>query len=91
MAGMSIERAYTGITGAATARNAYRWLALLSSQLTYYRSLSHRPLLREASAGATPGRSLRLTQLMATFDALPHRFEQPLCAAYQQQLQRPLL
>lgn len=91
MAGMSIERAYTGITGAGTARNAYRWLARLSAQLPCYRSLSHRPPLREPGAAAAPDRSLRLSSLMATFEVLLQRFGQPLCATYQQQLQRPLL
>ena len=91
IAGMSIEKAYTGSTGAGTGRNAYRWLARLSDQLTGYRSLSHRPPLREAGTGAAPGRSLRLSTLMATFATLLQRFRQPLCAAYQQHLQRPLL
>jgi hypothetical protein len=91
MAGMSIEAAYTGITGAGTARNAYRWLARLCAQLPCYRSLSHRPPLRDAGTGAAPGRSLRLPTLMETLGALLQRFGQPLCAAYQQQLQRPLL
>ncbi|CUI03969.1 hypothetical protein [Massilia antarctica] len=59
--------------------------------MTGYRSLAHRPPLREAGTGAAPGRSLRLSTLMATFAALLQRFGQPLCAAYQQQLQWPLL
>jgi len=91
MAGMNIETAYTSITGAGTARNAYRWLARLSAQLTCYRSLSHRAPLQEAGALATPSRSLRRSTLMTTFEALLQRFVQPLCATYQQQLQRPLL
>ncbi|MEJ7806850.1 MAG: hypothetical protein WKG03_13135 [Telluria sp.] len=91
IAGMSIERAYTGSTGAGTGRNAYRWLARLDDQLTGYRSLSHRPPLREAGAASAPGRSLRRSTLMATFVELQQRFDQPLCATYQQQLQRPLL
>lgn len=91
MAGMSIETAYTGITGAGTARNAYRWLARLSARLPCYRSLSHRPRLREVGAAAAPGSSLCPSPLLATFEALLQRFGQPLCAAYQQQLQQPLL
>ena len=91
MAGVSIEQAYLGATGAGTARNGYRWLTRLNAQLTFYRSLSHRPPLREAGAGAAPNRSLRLASLMATFEALLQRFGQPLCAAYQRQLQGPLL
>ena len=91
IAGISIERAYTGITGAGTARNAYRWLARLSAQLPCYRSLSHRPPLREAGAAAAPGHALRQSTLVTTFEALLQRFGQPLCATYQQQLQRPLL
>ena len=91
MTGLSIETAYTGSTGAGTARNAYRWLARLSTQLPCYRSLSHRAPLHESGASAAPGRSVRQSILMATFEALLQRFEQPLCATYQQQLQRPLL
>lgn len=91
MAGTSIEQAYTGATGAGTARNAYRWLTRLGTRLSFYRSLSHRPPLWATDADATPCRSLRLTLLMATFEALLQRFGQPLCAAYQCQSQGPLL
>ena len=91
LAGMNIETAYTSIAGAGTARNAYRWLARLSAQLTCYRSLSHRAPLQQAGAAAPPSRSLRRSTLMATCEALLQRFGQPLCATYQQQLQQPLL
>jgi hypothetical protein len=91
MAGMSIEAAYTGVTGVGMARNAYRWLARISAQLTLYRAISHRPPLREIGGCAAPRRSLRLPPLMATFETLLQRFGQPLCATYQQHLQRPLL
>lgn len=91
IAGMSIERAYTGATGASSPRHAYRWLDRLTAKLAFYRSLSHRPPLRETSAGNAPNRPLRLISLMATFEVLLQRFGQPLCAAYQQQLQAPLL
>lgn len=91
LAGIRIEQAYIGATGAGTARNAYRWLARLTAQLACYRSLAHRPPLREADAGTAPKRCLRMRLLMATFAALLQHLGQPLCATYQGQLQRPLL
>jgi hypothetical protein len=90
-AGTGIQRAYTDATGAATPRHAYRWLDRLCAQLSAYRSLSHRPLLREAAAGAGANRPVRLLSLIATAWPLLQRFGQPLCAAYQLQLQRPFL
>jgi hypothetical protein len=91
MAGMSIERAYNNATGAVTACNAYRWLARFSTRLPLYRSLVHRPPLWEANPDAMPNHSMRRPLLMATFAALLQRYGQPLCAAYQHQLQAPLL
>jgi hypothetical protein len=90
-AGMAIEYAYQHATGAGTARHAYRWLNRLCTQLSTYRSLSHRPPLQEATSGLPPGRRARLIALASTVTTLLQRFGQPLCAAYQQQLQRPFL
>jgi hypothetical protein len=91
MAGMTIQRAYRQATGAATPRHAYRWLNRLGAQLSVYRSLSHRPPLQDAAAIVAANRPVRLASLMSTFTALLQQFEQPLCAAYQSQLQRPFL
>jgi hypothetical protein len=91
IAGMTIERAYAHATGAATPRNAYRWLDRLGAQLSVYRSLSHRPALQDAAPGVAANRPLRLVSLGSTFKALLQRFAQPLCAVYQSQLQRSFL
>lgn len=91
IAGMTIAHAYAHATGAATPRNAYRWLARLGAQLSVYRSLSHRPALQDAAPGVAANRPLRLVPLSSTFKALLQRFAQPLCAVYQSQLQRSFL
>jgi hypothetical protein len=91
MAGMTIQGAYHHATGAATPRHAYRWLDRLGAQLSVYRSLSHRPPLPDAAPAIAARRPERIVSLMSTFEALLQRFGQPLCAAYQSQLQRPLL
>jgi hypothetical protein len=92
IAGMTIEQAYHQAIGAtAGPRNAYHWLNRLCAQLSAYRSLSHRPPLQDAPAMVTAHCRARLPSLMSTFTALLQRFGQPLCAAYQAQLQRPFL
>lgn len=94
IAGSSIQHAYHCATGTVTPRNAYRWLTRLGAQLSVYRSLSHRPPLQNSSDSALAialKRPLRLPSLMSTFTMLLQRFGQPLCAAYQSQLQRSLL
>lgn len=91
IAGMTIAHAYAHATGAATPRNAYRWLDRLGAQLSVYRSLSHRPALQDAAPGVAAHRPLRLVSLNSTFTALLQRFAQPLCAVYQAQLQRSFL
>jgi hypothetical protein len=93
MASMRIGQAYSHATGAATPRNAYRWLDRLCARTSVYRALSHRPPLRDAepTVPVAANRPSRLVSLAATFKALLQRFGQPLCAAYQSQLQRPFL
>lgn len=91
MAGMSIQLAYYHATGTATPRHAYRWLNRLCAQSSAYRSLAHRPPLQDCAPGAAANRPARLISLMSTVTALLQRFGQPLCAGYQQQLQRPFL
>jgi hypothetical protein len=91
LAGISIGLAYMQATGADTPRHAYRWLHHLDQQLSAYRSLLHQPLLLLAPSGvcAVPTPCLRRSLLASTFGALLKRFKQPLCQAYQSQLQRP--
>jgi hypothetical protein len=95
LAGMSITLAYTQATGAHSPRHAYRWLHRLHAQISAYRSLFHQPLLaQQQTAVATHNQSqhphrLRRSLLASTFGALLTRFKQPLCQAYQFQLQRP--
>jgi len=94
IAGMTIRNAYHHATGAVTPRNAYRWLKRLCAHLSVYHSLSHQaPLQNTADAAlvVASNRRLRLLPLMSTFTLLLERFGQPLCAAYQRQLQRPFL
>ena len=91
MAGMTIGHAYHHATGADTPRNAYRWLHRLRMQASVYRSLMHRPLLQDADPFAAANRPARLGSLMLAFPSLLQRFGQPLCAAYQVQLQRSFL
>jgi hypothetical protein len=89
MAGMTIQCAYHCATGAASARNAHRWLHRLRARMSIYRSLSPRPALQDAAIAAAhrPGQA----SLRSTFQALLQRFGQPLCPAYQSQLQRSFL
>ena len=89
--GMTIQGAYNHATGADTPRNAYRWLNRLCAQLSIYRSLSHRPPLRDSTPIVAANRSVRLVSLTSTFKVLMQRFGQPLCPTYQSQLQRSLL
>lgn len=89
MADMTIQRAYHHAIGCSTPRNAYRWLNRLGAQLSVYRSLSHRPPLPDTPAIVAVNRPVRLASLTPTFTALLQQFEQPLCAAYQSQWQRP--
>lgn len=88
IAGSTIERAYRLATGASTPRHAYRWLQRLYAQLSVYRSVAHRPAWQDSAA---PARSPRLRSLLPTMQMLAQRFGQPLCVAYQLQLQRQFL
>jgi len=91
IAGITIRRAYYHATGTTTPRHAYRWLKRLCAQSSVYRSLAHRPPLQDAPEVTEAHRPLRLLSLMSTFTALLQRFGQPLCAAYQAQLQQSFL
>ena len=91
MAGMTIRHAYHHATGTATPRHAYRWLKRLCAQSSDYRSVSHRPPLQDTPESIAAHRPVRLISLISAFKALLQRFEQPLCAAYQSQLQRSFL
>jgi hypothetical protein len=88
---MTIEEAYHHATGAATPRNAYRWLDKLWAQLSSYRSLSHRPGFLPTDAPAPANAQPRRGLLLRSCNALLQRFGQPLCANYQRQLQRAFL
>lgn len=89
--GMTIQHAYHHATGAATPRNAFRWLNKLWAQLSFYRSLSHQPWLPETDPVAMANPHPRWGLLLATFNALLQQFGNPLCADYQRQLQRSFL
>ena len=89
--GMTNQRAYHHATGAATPRNAYRWLNRLGAQMSAYRSLSHRPALQDTGPGVAANWPLRWELLTSTFKGLLQQFGQPLCAGYQLQLQRSFL
>lgn len=89
LAGISIGLAYMQASGAGAPRHAYRWLNRLHAQMGTYRSLIHQPLLAQPSAGVLGTPCLRRSLLACTFAELLMRFGQPLCQAYQSQLQRP--
>lgn len=90
-AGMTILNAYHQATGTASPRHAYRWLHRLGAQLSVYRSVSHRPPLQDTAQIGAAKRPARLLLLISACEVLLQRFGQPLCAAYQLQLQRPFL
>lgn len=91
MAGMTVQHAYHQATGVGTPRNAYRWLHRLQMQASAYRSLLHRPLLQNVGPFIVAHRSARLVSLMPAFQSLLQYFGQPLCTAYQSQLQQSFL
>lgn len=93
IAGATIQQAYQQATHTTTARNAYRWLTRLCAQLTAYRSVTHRAPLPSVGADHAqhPPRVARLQILLPSFTSLIDHFGQPLCAAYQRQLQQSLL
>lgn len=101
LTGVSTCAAYTQATGACTPRHAYRWVQRLFVQITIHRSLFHQPLLEfapthptePAPQGCIPSRDFpharpHLKLLTSTLAALLHHFKQPLCQAFQSQLQR---
>jgi hypothetical protein len=88
LTGVSIGLAYMQVTGAHSPRHAYRWLHRLDRQISTYRSLFHQPLLVQPMIIEPPG-CPRRSLLASTFAHLIARFGQPLCQAYQSQLQRP--
>lgn len=89
--GDTVQQAYSGVTGKADPRHAYRWLNRLYGQLSTFRSLAHQvPLPCGAIAPATkPARGRDL--LGSTFRALLTDFGAPLCANYQRKHQRPFI
>jgi hypothetical protein len=90
-AGQTIQNAYHRATGCEVpARQAYRWLHRLAMQMSYYRSLFHQPPLDD-KPNMTLNRPVRLITLHSTFTLLIQQFGQPLCSAYQWQLQRSFL
>ena len=91
MTGMTVQLAYYQVTGIADPRNAWRWLHRLAAQLSSYRSLSHQPLFQNADSPIPANRPVRLRLLAPTFRWLLQHFGDPLCASYQQQLQRSFL
>lgn len=95
LTGMGVQQAYCQSTGTTDPRHAYRWLNKLCAKLSCYRSLWHRPAVALAQAsGVEPVcacRPVRRNLLTSTFEQLVQHFGQPLCANYQQQLQRSLL
>lgn len=88
LAGISIAHAYLQATGTDNPRHAYRWLHRLDAQISSYRSLLHQPQLPQTALVAQP-RPLHRSLLASTFSTLLRWFGQPLCQAYQSQLQRP--
>ncbi len=86
--GMTIQQAYRMATRAASPRHAYRWLHQVDAHLSTYRSLFHQPLIHSSLVTDTPHDSRR-SLLGSTFKMLMDHFDQPLCEAYQLQLQRP--
>lgn len=94
LTGASITRAYTQATRAQTPRHAYRWLQRLHAQMSVYRSLFHQPPLDQPTAPCSPCShpdASRRSLLSSTFAALLARLKQPLCQAYQSQLQQAFL
>jgi hypothetical protein len=87
MTGMSVQQAYLQVTGTENPRHAWRWLNKWMAQLSHYRSLIHQPRWQPVVTNDPPRRGL----LAATFSALCQHVGQPLCACYQQRLQRTLL
>ena len=88
LTGVAVQQAYEQATGTAEPRHAYRWLNKLFAQLSEYRRGAPSPRLAHVeTASPSPRRSL----LAATFTALVAHFGHPLCAGYQQSLQRSFL
>lgn len=89
--GRTVQQAYSGVTGTADPRNAYRWLNRLHGQLSTFRSLAHQvPLPCGAVAPGTKP-AARLDLLGSTFLALSTDFGVPLCNNFQHKIQRPFI
>lgn len=88
--GMTIAQAYRQATGKDDSRNAYRWLHKFAAQLCHYRSLFHQPTLQDGESIIGPA-SPRKDLFASTLRMLLRRFDHPLCAQYQYQLQRSFL
>lgn len=88
LTGVTVQQAYEQATGTPEPRQAYRWLHKLFAQLSAYRRVLHQPVFQPVqTANPNPRRSL----LASTFTALLPLFGPPLCAGYQQSLQRSFL
>jgi hypothetical protein len=88
LTGVTVQQAYEQATGTPEPRQAYRWLHKLFAQLSAYRRVLHQPVFQPVQiASRTPRRSV----LASTFTALLQHFGRPLCAGYQQSLQRSFL
>jgi hypothetical protein len=87
----TVRQAYSGATGTADPRNAYRWLNRLHWQLSTYRSLAQQaPLPCSATPPGTKP-AARRNLLGSTFLALSNDFGVPLCANFQRKLQRSFI
>jgi hypothetical protein len=91
LASLTIQAAYFQATGTSKPRHAYRWLVRLEARLSDYRCLCHSAPLAAAPALLDGSPALRRSLLASTFGQLLVRFGQPLCAGFQQQLQRSFL
>ncbi len=89
--GGTVQHAYSGVTGTADPRNAYRWLNRLYGQLSAYRSLAHQAPLPCGETQPAPQTAARRDLLGSTFLALSTDLGAPLCASFQRKLQRPFI
>jgi hypothetical protein len=88
---LTVQVAYFRATGTTEPRHAYRWLAKLEARMGDYRSLCHTVPLPASPSPSVRQPSLRRRLLTSTLGQLLMRFGQPLCASFQQQLQRSFL
>ncbi|MEO6625418.1 MAG: hypothetical protein ABIN37_11375 [Burkholderiaceae bacterium] len=89
--GVTVQRAYSGVTGTADPRHAYRWLTRLYAQLSTYRSLAHQAPLPSGAVAPGTKPAARRDLLGSTFRALSTDFGASWHAHYQRKLQRPFV